>query len=540
MIKKLIPAYILSFVIAFIVFIHEPIMLYASNMDDLWFDFMTMIKPSILLFFIFFALLVFIYTLVKLISRKDHLYNLVLVISFIVLFASYIQGNYMLKKLPALDGTTIVWKGFLVQNIITAIVWIILITTYIIVIKKFGIKKIIDVSWKISLAIFIMLFVSSASTLMTTKKVFMSKQDITSMKKYYSDFSSDRNFIIFLVDAVDSKKFATVLKDTKYKNMLNDFTYYPDTLAYYPYTKQAIPLILTGQVSKNEDDYYTYYNKAFDKSPLLNRLNKENYNINIYDNEFKWVTKKSVMVTNAVSTTRTVKLVPFAKNELKYVAYKYLPFAFKRFVHIEKMDFTSAKTITNDEPYIWNNIHNYALINENQVNITKEKRFKFIHTSGAHVPFVEDEELHWVDEKESSYTTELKSTMKLIDAYFNMLKDNDIYDNSVIILMADHGYMWKEDGTRFNPILYIKGINEKSDKMRISNKRVSQTDFMDAYDELLDGKKSESLFKNISDNRKRNCVWYEYTKENHMIEYIQTGNAWDNKTLSKTGREFNR
>ena len=32
----------------------------------------------------------------------------------------------------------------------------------------------------------------------------------------------------------------------------------------------------------------------------------------------------------------------------------------------------------------------------------------------------------------------------------------------------------------------------------------------------------------------------EYTKEDHMVEYVQTGNAWNKKTMVKTGKEYNR
>ena len=134
--KKLAPAYILSFVIAFTIFMYEPIILYASNKSDLWFDFKTMLSPVIILFAISLVFLILFFTILKKLSKKDKVYNIILVISFIIYFASYIQGNYLLKNLPALDGTTIAWKGFLVQNLITLLIWVVIISAYIISIKK--------------------------------------------------------------------------------------------------------------------------------------------------------------------------------------------------------------------------------------------------------------------------------------------------------------------------------------------------------------------------------------------------------------------
>lgn len=540
MFKKLIPAYILSFVISFTLFIYEPIVLYASNNTDLWFDFKTMLNPVFKLFLISLLFFVIIYTFIKLISRKDKIYNVSLIISFVIYFASYIQGNYLLSKLPGLDGATIVWKGFFFQNLITTIIWLVLIFTYIITVKRFKFENVIKVSSKIVLVVFIMLLVSSISTMMTTKKMFMSKQDVTSTTKYYADFSYDKNFVILLIDAVDSQKFSKVLKKNKYSNILNDFTYYPDMLSYYPYTRESVPLALTGIPNYNETDFYTYYNNAFDKSPLFDKLSESGYDINIYDHEFKWVTKKSSIVKNSVSTTKNIKLIPFAVSELKYVGYKYLPFAFKKYAKIENMDFSQSKYVNDDTPFNWCNIHNYDLINASTISVEKTKQFKFIHLSGAHYPFVEDEELHWVDEKDSSYEIEIKATIKLLDRYLNWLKESNVYDNSVIIIMADHGYTWSDDVTRFNPVLYIKGIDETSKKMRISDKKVSQIDLVEAYEKLLDGKNSSELFKNFPSDRVRKCIWYNYTKEDHMVEYVQTGNAWDKNTLTKTGKEYDR
>ena len=43
MFKKLSTAYILSFIISFMIWIYEPITMYANNIDDLWFGLNTII-----------------------------------------------------------------------------------------------------------------------------------------------------------------------------------------------------------------------------------------------------------------------------------------------------------------------------------------------------------------------------------------------------------------------------------------------------------------------------------------------------------------
>lgn len=538
--KKLLPAYILSFVISFTIFVQEPIILYASNKNDLWFDFMTMLRPVAILFTLSLILLIALFSILKLFSKKDKVYNIVLVISFIVFFASYIQGNYLLGKLPGLDGTTIVWKGFLTQNIITIIVWLVIISAYIITIKKFSFEKVIKVSSKIALVIFIMLLTSSVSTMLTTKKMFQKKYPILVTSKNYSHFSDDKNFIIFLVDAVDQEKFKQELDISKYKDNFKDFTFYPDTLSYYLFTRESVPLILTGVPNLNEDDYYTYYNKAFDASPFMDNLINNDYDINIYDYELIWTTKKGRVVQNTEEVSNQVKIVHFAKCNMKYVAYKYLPYFFKKYAHIERMNFNYAKRTDYDDSFSWDNIDNYNMIINADVTKNHKKNFKFIHTSGSHVPYNTSGELNRISEKKATYKDEVNASIKLTSSYIDLLKNNNIYDNSVIVIMADHGYNGRERIGRQNPVLLIKGINEVNKEMKISDKKVSHIDLMDTYKDLLDGKKSMDLFKNIPENRKRKFIYYEYTKENHMTEYETEGHAWENNKMTKTGKEYNR
>ena len=35
-------------------------------------------------------------------------------------------------------------------------------------------------------------------------------------------------------------------------------------------------------------------------------------------------------------------------------------------------------------------------------------------------------------------------------------------------------------------------------------------------------------------------MFYHYTKEDHMIEYIQKGKAWDEETLVESGNVYDR
>ncbi|MBR5662659.1 MAG: sulfatase-like hydrolase/transferase [Bacilli bacterium] len=361
--------------------------------------------------------------------------------------------------------------------------------------------------------------------------------------KNYTNFSTDKNFIIFVVDAIDSKKFDKVFKSSKYKDNFKDFTYYPDTLSHYLYTRESIPLIISGNPNYNEDDYLVYYNKAFDNSKFLDRLITDDYEINIYDHELNWTTKKARVTQNIKFLFNEEEgIMHPVKCALKKVGYKYIPFIFNIMpsLKFENCDESVEEEVNLSELFSWDNIDNYKYILNMPVTFTDKKQFKFIHTNGVHPPYNMDGELNRVNEKNSSETKEMQASLKLLSSYIDLLKTNNVYDNTVIIITADHGYNNGERMGKQNPILYIKGINETNDSLNISDKKVSHLDLSDAYLKLLDGEKARDLFQEFTSNRVRKLIWYVFRKENHMVEYTLDGHAWEVNKLKKTGKEFNR
>lgn len=222
---------------------------------------------------------------------------------------------------------------------------------------------------------------------------------------------------------------------------------------------------------------------------------------------------------------------------MRYVWFKYLPYGIKHVSGINKLDFGS--TI---DKFQWGNDTLYnEYKNVSEIKKTSGAQFRFIHAEGAHVPLDMDENLNRI--KHGTYVQKTTATIKLISAFIERLKENGVYDNSVIVILADHGYQpaqGKPDNyilSRFNPILLIKGAGEKHDFV-ISDKPVSYFDLPGAYDDLLDGKQSGELFPEAEYPRTRTVIWYEIYKEEHMVEYQTDGKATEWDKFRETGSVF--
>ena len=122
--------------------------------------------------------------------------------------------------------------------------------------------------------------------LMVTNNPFVIENVYTATNKNEYVYGEKENFVILLLDRFDSQVLVDILEkpDKEYDEILEDFTFYPDTLGMFPCTDLAIPHILSGIPYQNEEIYGEYVSYAYAESPFLQRLDQEGYELGIYSN----------------------------------------------------------------------------------------------------------------------------------------------------------------------------------------------------------------------------------------------------------------
>ncbi len=546
--KNMWVSYVLALVVSYMFFIVEPISMYLSNINDFWFDLVTIRPVIIIMSGTCFIFLTIINNLLYFINKKA--LNIFNVITFIAFLCFYIEGNYLVGKLPILSGDTIEWSNYTKECIYSILLWLIVIVASIIIIKKINIKNYLKYASYLSLAIFLMLTSSVVFYFYLTydgptkEKSFIA----AATEKNINTYSNKDNFIILLIDAVDSTYFKKVMDENpELSGVLKDFTYYPDTMSVYPYTNESIPQILSGIEYENEESYYSYYIKAMNNSKLFELLYNNNYQVNIYETDFRYNDSNALKISNITNFKDKevcyMNKVSYIKNQFKYILFRYLPYSLKKYSKIETMDFENSIVVKKDQLF-YSETTTFNKYYENiPLEINEQNNFKFIHLDGAHLPFVFDKNLN--RKTNASYVDEVEGCLTVVNNYINFLKENDIYNNSRIIIMADHGFAMNklEHETvkgRQNPVLLIKGKNETHKKLTTSDKPISYSDLTSAYSDLINNKKSNSLFSDIDNNRTRRYLLYKYKFEKHMTEYETKDKAWETNKMYKTGREFNK
>ena len=323
--KEILPAVILSVTTAFMFFVCEPITIYASNTEDFWFDMRILVKNNLIFAGVLIIGLLVISNLVLLISKKtkkEWIYNIFLLIFNVTFVSTYIQGNFLAGKLPTLDGSPINWNSYRTQGVISCVLICVVLAINIGILIKMN-KKYKKIISFFSAAIFVMLLVGLVSIMTSNKQIYQLKGVYTATNKNINKLSTNENLLVLLVDMEDSKTFDKVLKEEGKEYLFNDFTYYPDTLSAYPFTRESIPYLLTGEWYEAKVNYSEYYTDVMNNSKLIQNLKDRKYDVNIYERYLNWTDTKSLEIANIEAINSGADPIKFLKQESKYLLFKY-------------------------------------------------------------------------------------------------------------------------------------------------------------------------------------------------------------------------
>lgn len=536
----LMPGILVSMATSFMMCYYAPLEVYMNNQDEFWFDY-SVLQPQVLKMMLgLFAILMLVNIAVYVLNKKVYkLLTLLEIVCFVIL---YIHGNFFAADLPPMDGTTIVWAEYYGKFRDSMLICLITLIVFSLCYKFLSSKKYFNVISFISVLISLMLMISLINITHKTNGKAVKQVDYIVSKNNEFNYSTQENFIIFVVDAFDSATFQSVIEEyPEYKSLFEGFTYYPDTVCAYPFTSRSIPFILSGEWFENQTNVKEYYSEAIHNSLLINSLEKKGYRLDVYEDSFFYETdysRYSNLVETKVQVTNNHIL---RNNEYQLAMYKYLPYFMKEDYQVDINSFSDTMKIVDEgtQVYTINDLDYYNFQNSQGISTTDENVFKFIHIEGAHVPFDLDENMNWIDNT-GTYALKIRATIKILENYLQKLKDSNVFDNSKIVIMGDHGFdeLYRSLENRSNALLMVKGLNENDD-FKTSELPISYDDLQGMYQNLLNGATGDTAFEGLTDdNNERRFLSHGWTNENVLTEYMQTGHATDMSTMIATGTQY--
>ena len=526
----------------FITLVYGPLELYFTNREDFWFA-PNVIVPEVI--FLFAAALLLCILLLAAADRwAPKLYTLLTGCFAWGTLVCYLHSNFLSGWLPSMNGSAVDWNAYPTQRALSAAVCV----AAALFVGFLGWKK-----WLQNAAF----FGGGAVTLMLAITVVTLGLGSSSLQgSYYfstnkelQDYSSDKNFLMFVVDTVDGDVFEQLVNETpEYQEALRDFTYYSNTMSGYAYTELSMSQFLTGQWYEGDVPFETYCTKALNESPFLADLQNRDYRMGFYFgyNFFDKNSGPDRFVNLSLRTSEITTHPAFWRVILRMSCVKNAPFDFKRLGYglpeklnglIQKGPVDFENRFESDNAAFWNYCQTTPV-----TTTGSDKVFKYIHLDGAHPAFLYGPHLEKVaGTEQATYPNSVGSCLYVIENYLNMLRENDCYDNTAILILSDHGY--GENGTdegRQHSILLAKGFGEHHD-YAVNEAPVSFGEMQSICDVLLDGGMSDEISTyRAGDSRERRYMLSSIisTKNNQFTEYMQTGYAGDLNTMQKTGRVY--
>jgi hypothetical protein len=495
----------------------------------------------------------------------------------------WLQGNILVWDYGPLDGRSISWSDNRSRGFIDTAVWLTVLTLSFVIPKNL---------LKVSLTFSMVIIAFSLSMMGFGLLRQYDTSDVASIRDFQIEesnkfvYSSEKNVILIVLDAFQSDVFAQVVKDKEYSQVFDGFTYFPDAVGASYYTQLAIPALLTGEIYDNSLPRSDFLRGSFLKFGITTLLLRASFAVDLYP----WVGwgNETIYFDQAVASNLKLKTLSDSKERIysernaKEVLrlidlslFRSAPHFAKRFIFNDQKWFTiqiaralaptSVKqSILGDREYLANVFAKNAL--EMTALGSPEATFKYYHLKGAHRPLTVDPNLSFSDFNlpftRQNYILSVKANIKAIGEYLDNLKAKDIFDNSLIIIVGDHGsgnipevYIepgeigeripgtkrnFQKDKARGVPLVLIKRV-DASAPMTINKAPVSLSDIpATILSELeIEGPSvGRSVFEVVpGEARTRTFSAFDYVSTHNdyvspMTVYEINGNSWRDSSWS--------
>lgn len=516
-VKYLLPAATLYFLLDWVLIPSE---VYFGNISEMKISLANWTRGTVLPFLIFLIGYVLVWSLFfkESITLKTGYYVLVW-----MGLSEYIQYMFLNGKMHFLDGTEQVWEhNVLVYNLL---IWGIIGALVLAIAIIEGRRK-----RRSHLAV----WTFTGMLLITTVTLFATRANTVEKRNGFGsegmlELSTNKNVIYFVLDAFDGAYMSYLLEqEEELKQVFKDFTYYDNATSRYALTGTGLPYLLTGVENEGMMSEAEYINYAYSKGAFLPSIADANFDIRIYSDEGYFPDSILGIVNNygeeVEQNLDSVENIDLIRKISKYSS---MPFAVKQKYKWGSWDIQNLISKYGYDPWndraIYHEICDYGLTTNEAYGTGV---FRFFHLQGAHLPYVMNEKCEF-DTQATRYQ-QCRGVLTIVESYLKEMKKLGVYDDSLIVITADHGGGGVSNVGKLqdisHPILLVKQEGENGEAMRTSTNAVTQGDLFKSVIWYVDSSNSSftdfsSLEDTFADDRVRKftVMYPDYGMTNYVI-----------------------
>ena len=497
--SRLLPVILLSVILPVMVFIVAPFEIYCNNIEELMFS----VEQFILIQAVYVLICAaFFFCLLFFIPRAVYRFLYPALIGILLML--FVQTNYLNAGLNSLAGDDM--EGTKISTatyIVNTVVWIVVIGAVVTAFQFIKIEK-----W-MRLGALVVTFAITATQLMNFAVISINTPDAykTSVDRMYGKYedkprfltykdidtvASNRNVLLFCVDRMDTVLYADPALE-RYQSTferLDGFTYYSDAVSMYGYTFPSVAYMMSA-IEYDHSDHVSFFKRVYNENETIQTLHENGYNVHLFSEtyyDYANANDLPAYVQNSVETdkdsikVRVRRKYKFGLNLAKMSLYRSLPFVMKGLVGQVDSDTCNGFIVYESDDLQGEKTYSYDLKNVRDevkrsegFTLKGEKNFSFIHVSGCHSAKYDE---NWKKTKKGDYVVSAKNSIEFIADYLDNMKrvSPDLYRDSTIVIMADHGKVDQRHKEFRKPMLaamYVKPSGVINTPFRTSEAPVS-------------------------------------------------------------------
>jgi hypothetical protein len=426
--------------------IFVPLTLYVGNSGEFaasYYDFLLTILPYAAIIITGFALLG------ALLDGTAYRRYLGIVAALGLLF--WLQGNVLVWDYGVLDGREIDWSNRAWRGVLDIGIWCVVLCVAYMGYERFGRVLILAAA-----ATFGIQCITAATVLVNDAAALRapSEIDLDSFAGVaISRFSPERNVVHIIMDGFQSDIFSAIVNDpanADLKEQLDGFTHFRDNLGAFPYTQMSIPAFLSGRLYRNELPVDDFVGDVLRRDTILNAAFDAGYEVDIAAPiPLKHVYSlgkhsHAYGVSASGDVTREYYIRADLAQLLDLSLFRVAPHFVKNSVYRDHVWLFQPmmKTRGNNAVEYFADLLFLSRLAETMTADNDAPVYKMFHLMLSHTPTVGNENCEFDGVRETNrknVTMQARCGLMFVVDVLRAMRDLGIYEQSLIVLMGDHG-----------------------------------------------------------------------------------------------------
>ncbi len=487
-------------------------------------------------------------------------FRLLIALLVTVLFLFYVQSGFLVWGYGPFYGEPVKWEKFSTAGLVDTSVWVLGL-----VLGLLG-RNIIVRNYQAILLFCVLAFTFSACVEAFREKPRFRSEVKESRSDSIFQFSREKNVLIIILDTFSTPAFEVVSQGSpEIRKDFADFTFFRNTLASFTTTAASVPSILTGIEYDNQIPYKKFLTEVLAEKSLPSVFLSRGYQSDVMS-----MTQLCARIKGACHSLNRVVARDIGSVErrellelLDVTLFRVLPQPLKKRVYNNEKWLVQRIFAAGGSPRSLFNSVGFWDVFERQADAAAEKpTFKFLHFMLPHPPCRFDSRCNVKPPgkgkpRKEDYEEQAACSIQLMRRMISTLKRVGAYENTFVIVAADHGYAqryipFKNDRglpapEQAMPLLLMKPFGKSSvAEMTVSNAPAMLKDIPRTVAEaagIMDVFPNESLLS-LSEGmpRKRHYRSYGWndaawgrTYLPKMAEYAISGDVRDPASWNRSG-----